>query len=60
MRGNFNSLQSVYLIFLTKETLNEEQDFVPDVFPPQATTHFGIIAATEARLPNPDLAHMNL
>lgn len=60
MRGNFNSLQSVYLIFLTKETLNEEQDFVPDVFPPQATTHFGIIAATEVRLPNPNLAHMNL
>jgi len=30
------------------------------MFPPQSTTHFGIIAATAARLPNPDLACMNL
>lgn len=60
VRGNFNSLQCIYLIFLKQETLNEEQDYIPDMFPPQATTHFGIIAATEARLPNPSLAHMNL
>lgn len=27
---------------------------------PQATTHLGIIAATDPRLPNPSPAHMNL
>lgn len=36
VRGNFNSLHCIYLIFLKQETLNEEQDYIPDMFPPQA------------------------
>lgn len=60
MHGNSNSLQSNYLIFLKKETLNEEQDYMPAILPTQATTHIGIIAATEARLSSPSFANMNL
>lgn len=33
---------------------------MPDQFPPQSTTDFGIIVVTAARIPSPGLAYINL